>query len=608
MFQVLAASATMGQVLSEEKPAPLSHEELVKELANAFAEKCFTSLELYSLKHVFKSLAHHEQRVGYLKEGTIVKYLGVPDILGVSPVLFQMASYIAAFPFLEDAPAVLGLEQMVIVITLLTDRYRRVLGRGAADKAKLLFKSLAVYDRKFSKPAVEGHSGSTNAREQVGSDGQGLDDDELVLAAFHALGHVSPGKQQNTSATHGALIPGDNFRKLIMLLLLVAPLDGQDSLDSDPDRVTGAGLQSLRTAAESILAAFLDVEQNPGIEYHRFSKVMAGCLPFLFQGLAPLFEHFLFSKELDFHKGKDGTSRSPTMSREPRQPLLHDTGSIMNASILSQMSFFIPGSLLFRRLRLLYAGDEDGFSMGSFEAKVFNWKAPTILLVSGTRLLDESDHHSNGSMSGFWASLPPRRFSRGSSGEAERLTFGVYVPEPWKLTHRECFGGDEAILFQLEPIHDVFRASSLNKNYVSFTRPSASTSHAGVSFGCPPPKPSQAYRRSGMIPLGPVSLMLDGSFEFGCFTHDYASKGGAFQTSMIREYDFQERIEIESVEVWGCGGDEEANHQAERWAWEAREAEARRRINLGTGDIDADRALLEMAGLVGSNRSGGSMA
>ena len=40
---------------------------------------------------------------------------------------------------------------------------------------------------------------------------------------------------------------------------------------------------------------------------------------------------------------------------------------------------------------------------------------------------------------------------------------------------------------------------------------------------------------------------------------------------------------------------------------EEREAEARRKINLGSGDIEADRALLEMAGLIGGNRSGGSM-
>lgn len=61
------------------------------------------------------------------------------------------------------------------------------------------------------------------------------------------------------------------------------------------------------------------------------------------------------------------------------------------------------------------------------------------------------------------------------------------------------------------------------------------------------------------------------------------------------------------MEVWGCGGDKEQEEQRQRWEWEEREAEARRKVNLGTGDIEADRALLEMAGLIGGNRSGGSM-
>ena len=61
------------------------------------------------------------------------------------------------------------------------------------------------------------------------------------------------------------------------------------------------------------------------------------------------------------------------------------------------------------------------------------------------------------------------------------------------------------------------------------------------------------------------------------------------------------------MEVWGCGGDEEAQKQRAAWAWEEREAAARRNVNLGK-DIEADRALLEMAGLVGNHgASGGSM-
>ncbi|EAQ83018.1 hypothetical protein CHGG_10836 [Chaetomium globosum CBS 148.51] len=579
----------MGQALSNEDPVPRSHEELTKELANKFAEKCFTPLELYSFKDVFNSLADREHEVRYLKEGTIARYLEVPDALDVTPVLFQMVSYLGAFPFLQDAPAVLGLEQMVMVVTILTERYRRVLTSGVTNRRKLLFKSLAVYDRKLSEMQVDERAESSVETDKTGTgqrrgpvpistshsgfaidepgddEDPGLDDgDELVLAAFDSLDYISAFKHGGLPVTHDAMIPAVNFQKLIMLLLLVAPLDAQESLSSYSSRLSGDELEQLRKTAGCVLTAFCSNEQ-------------------------------------------DQPAKPPP---EPVQPLLENTGSIMNLSILSQISFFIPGPSLFRRLRLLYSGDEDGFSMGSFESKVFNWRAPTILLMSGTRLPAEALHDHSGPASTFLSTLPSQRFPPGnrSDDEHERVTFGVYLSQTWKHTHRECFGNEDSVLFQLEPVHDVFRASTVNKDYASFTKPSGSAPLGGVSFGCPPPQPTQAYRRSNIMSLGPVSLALEDSFEFGCFTHNYTSQGGAFQTSVERKFDFQERFEISSIEVWGCGGDEEAKHQAERWAWEAREAEARRKINLGTGDLEADRALLEMAGLVGANRSGGSMA
>ncbi|KAK3689911.1 TLD-domain-containing protein [Podospora appendiculata] len=626
----------MGQALSDQsQPAPPSHEEVTKALANKFAEKCFTSLELYSLRDVFKSLADHEQNVRYLKEDTVARFLEIPDILGASAILFQMMSYIGAFPFLQDAPAVLGLEQTVMVITIMTERYRRVLAKGATDRRKLLFKSMAVYDRKLSAPSSDEEaadkkiadnadvkSDKSVADRKGGPSGFAIDEagdeedddgeeenDELVLAAFDSLDYLDAFKYETTTPkTHGAaMVPADNFRKLIMLLLLIAPLDPQESLSLYSGRVSGAELESLRTTAECVLAAFLNVEQSPGIKFHQFNTIIPASMPFIFNGFTSLFEHFLFSKNIDFHKRIDGEPPREKPSLTAVQPLLQDSGSIMNLNVLSQLSFFIPGSSLFRRVRLLYSGDDDGFSMGSFETKVFHWRAPTILLVSGNRLSDDADYRSAGAESAFLATLPPKRFPSGTGDEAERITFGVYVSQPWKHTHRECFGGDDTLLFQLSPVHDVFRASSMNKDYVTFTKPSSSTNHAGISFGCPPPPPTHAYRRSSIISLGSVSLVLDSSFEFGCFTHDYTSRGGAFQTSAGRKSNFQDRFEVTNLEVWGCGGDEEAKHQAEHWAWEAREAEARRKINLGTGDIEADRALLEMAGLIGQNRSGGSM-
>lgn len=538
-----------------------------------------------------------------------------------------MVSFLGAFPFLNDAPAVLGLEEMVIVVTLLTHRYRRVLAKGASNRKKLLFKSLAVYDRQVSeKPAenqekagsgdVTSDASTDNAKEPSGGSksqapGFSIDeagdeqpeddlddeDDDLVLSAFELFGSANAFKAANKEPIHGAMIPADNFRRLITLLLMVAPLNAQERLSQYP-----LDTEELHAAADNILAAFLNVEKSPGVKFRAFSRVMDS-LPFMFDGFNALFEHLLFSRNLDFAAKKDS---EPRVSAPPAPiiPVLQQSGAILTPALLSQLSFFISGENLFRRMHPLYSGDKDGFSMGSFETGVFNWRAPSLLLVRGTRYAADA---TTASEERFAASLPPKRFPDGSKGD--RITFGVYIAQPWRHSHKECFGDSDTLLFQIEPVQDVFPASTLNRDYVSFHKP-GSAGTAGIAIGCPPPRLTASYgRRQSLTHLGPVSLLLDAGFEFGVFTHDYDSRGGAFRNSGIRRYNFQDRFDIESLEVWGLGGGEEAKAQAERWAWEAKEAEARRRINLGTGDMEADRQLLEMAGLVGGgNRSGGSMA
>ncbi|KAI8623778.1 restriction of telomere capping protein 5 [Xylariaceae sp. FL1651] len=609
----------MGQTLSNEA-GHASREELTAHLADKFARKCFEPLELYSFKDNFKALADRQGDVRYLKEDTIARFLELPDILAVSPVIFHMLSYIGAFPFLQDAPVILGFEQMIMVVAIMTERYKKILTKGETNRRKLLFKSLAVYDRKLSE--IEEQTCATHmdsSRDGVRSHAPGFvvdqanddfdddevaDDDELVMAALESL-DINEAFQTgdlHAATTHGAMIPADNFRRLIMLLLLISPLGPQESLGAYAERISGC-LDSLRATADNVLSAFINVEKSPGITFAQFRKVLPLNFPYLFNGFNALFEHFLFSKNLDFSKHKDGVAK-PAVAAIPPAPLLQDNGQILDLSVLSQLSFFIDGNELFRRLRLLYSGAEAGFSMGSFETKVFHWRAPTILLVSGMRL--DSSAHARGSEGVFQDSLPPQRFPAGSNPDRDRLVFGVLVRQPWRVTHKECFGEDDMLLFQLSPTHDVFSASTMNKNYAAFIKSPAA--HPGISFGSPYPKTSSSSRHAPLRNLGPVSLFIDSSFEFGVFNHDHTSRGGAFSTSITRRFDFQERFSIDNIEVWGCGGDEEAKIQRERWEWEAREAEARRRINLGTGDIAADKALLEMAGLVGANRSGGSMA
>ena len=523
------------------------------------------------------------------------------------------------------------MEAMLKVVVVMTERYRKVLKKGNTDRNRLLFRSLAVFDRRMSSAALEkpakedsmegdkealpledkveetrSHVAGFSIDESKHDDGEeDEDDDELALAALESLDAIEVFKHDQRADTkiHHAQIPVDNFRRLLMLLLVIAPFGPQENLAKHAQTLTQSRVEGLRRVADSILWSF-GIEDNAGVYYHNFNKIIPTSLPYLFDGLNPLFEHFLFSKNIDLarKRGSVPTSPQPPSAQQSQDllvgPLLPREGEILDLNILSQLSFFIKGTTIFRCLRPLYSGGDAGFSIGSFEQKVLNWRAPSLLLVAGTRLPHTP---SGGSQRAFSESLPPKRFPDGAAGNGKsgRVVFGVYLNVPWRQTNKQAIGDAETLLFQLEPIHEVFRASTLNTDYAAFTK-------SGINVGSPPPKPKPVSGLSSHIALGPVSLMLDGSLEFGVFTHD-SSGGGSFHTSQSRRSSWQDRFEIESLEVWGCGGDEEAEKQRSAWAFEEREAMMRRNLNLGK-DVEADRALLEMAGLVGQHSaSGGSM-
>ena len=542
-----------------------------------------------------------------------------------------MTTYLGAFPFPSLAPSILTVEALLKVVVVMTERYEKVLKKGKADRNKLLFRSLAVFDRRMSsvheKPPkealeslkFEGSGSSEVAVEGTRSHEAGFpidepgsdveeeeDDDELALAALDFLdaNEVFKYDQHTDTKIHHAQIPVDNFRRLLMLLLVIAPLDAQDNLARYAESLTERRLAGLRRVADSILWSFTP-EENAGIFYSSFNTIIPVSLPYIFDGLNPLFEHFLFSKNIDLSRRKGSSSSTQALHPPaqpvpdtPLEPLLATEGEILDLNVLSQLSFFMKGGTLFRRLRLLYSGGDAGFSIGSFEQKVFNWRAPSVLLVAGTRLPSPPD---GGRERAFADTLPPKRFPDGASGnnKAGRVVFGAYLNVPWKQTYKGAMGDSSTLLFQLEPIHEVFRPSTVNTDYATFTK-------SGITFGSPPPRPKPVSGLSSHITLGPISLMLDESLEHGVFTHD-TSGGGSFHPSQSRKYDWQDRFEIESLEVWGCGGDEEAEKQREALKWEEREAMARRSVKFGK-DVEADRALLEMAGLLGNHgASGGSI-
>jgi len=543
---------------------PPSTEELSSLLARKFASKCFDPLELYSFKDNFKSLAEAQDGTLYWSEDTLIRFLALPPDVG--SVIFQLTSYLAAFPFPSLAPAILDFEGLVKAVAIVTGRHRKAL-RRKVEVLKLLFRALAVHERVLEAVETE----AVDSAVVYDSD----DSEDLSLAALDALDAIDVynAAEKPSNVVH-TRIPMENLRKLVAFLIAIAPLEDTQPLAEFAPRFGGEAGQALQQTADCVLRAFGDGEG--GAEYRKFRDTVRGCMPHLFsQGLPSLFNHFLFSKNVDGHTPSD------VVTATAREPLLVEEGEIMTLNALSQLSLFIKGERLWRRVRPLYTGSEDGFSMGNFETKVLKWNAPTILLISGT-LLSSDPAAANARERAFTNLLPPRRLPSSSATNGTKVTYGAFLEAPWKHAYKGCFGDANTVLFQLSPVHRVFRASTQSHDYTYFNRDD------GVGFGTPPQGWKNHHRPSPYFNIGPVSLVLDHALEFGVFT--CAGGGGAFLVD--NETDgWQDRFEIDAIEVWGCGGESEAEAQRKAWQWEEREALLRRQINLGK-DIEADRVSL----------------
>jgi TLD/Domain of unknown function len=622
-------------------------------ITDIFAEKCFSPFELHCFKQTFNSLAEDQaDGVKYWPEATLVKFLELPDALGSGAALNHLCCYVGAFPFPSNAPAVLTSDALLKTVCLMTGRYMKVLHSGKEAWRREIWRAFAVFEPGASTAAankaspVDTNGGAAPASEHQGAtaevsttghrnqdDGEG-DRNELAFHALRLIGALEVYKEGERVNLQDGLIPSESFLKLLQLLLLIAPHGRAENVSLYTSQLNEKQLEGLRAASKCILASF-GAEQNLGIGYKTFNAVVTNTLPHLFDSLDPLFEHFLFAKDFEFYKSKtsapedvtlsspsdtsNATVVSPVEQKKIPAPelLLPVQGDILDLNLLSQLSFTFSNKSIFRRLRPLYLGHNQGYSMGSFENSVFKWHGSSIMLVSGTIIspttkqshvrafLDELPHRR---LSSSLDHPPPFKSAAPSTSspvlDSQRIIYGAYIPTPWQATNRTTFGTDKTTLFQLSPVHDVFPASDIHQDYGYFNKPPST--YSGLGFGSPfptysamtasqqsnhirrssvtnftvhdnafgsgsfsesgfsgPPSPG-ITRRSSLVgdeyvPLGSVSLHIDDALEFGVFTH-FTSTGGSFQPSKLpasarsgNGADWQDRFQIDAIEVWGVG-------------------------------------------------------
>jgi hypothetical protein len=589
----------MGQSLSSSKK--LSQQEVSK-LFGIKCSKQLSGIELWSLKDTFIKLAETEGDIQYWKQDTFVKFLGIPDsATGMSDLLFKSASFLASFPFVWSlSPAPLTLENLVKVIVLSQGKHQTILKRDY-DVVKLIFLSFSTVE---NEPLAE----KSNINPQSPGEAAADEDDLIVFdpADGEAWNDLTAIRNFENLTPLNWFISGIDFLNLVTFLLAIASLRNQTQLVELLHNFEPNHYDKFKQGALNLIRA-IDIEikkeedvKTKRVGYAEFKTMFDQLFPHLFEPLGELYGLLLFSKSLNNNKLK---LDDKSLMEHKISGLFENENEtkLVNPASLAQLSIIFGPDQIYGRLKKLYVGSSAGFSMRSFEAKVFKWNAPSFLLVSG-HLLNPNRAHVTGRERAFEEHIPGIKRLKNDTSKGTTVTFGLYLSEPWKASSKHSFGNAESVLFQLEPVLDKFTSNKiLYTNYAYFSR----MQPGGIGAGSPPPqlRPGNNTLRSGFS-LGNVSLTLDESLEYGVFRH--LGLGGSYKGSLSRGHiEWEDRFEITEVEVWGCGREEDLEEQKKRWEWEEREAALRAKVNIDT--MKEDRALLEMAGLVGNHGNGGSV-
>ena len=610
-------------------------------LAERFATKCFTPLELTHFKDNFYSRAAEQGGFRYWNEKTLSDFLGIPDggfaashenPLDAGPVIFRMVSYLGAFPFQNTmAPSVLTFEAIVKVVVLLTERYGKALRRGRKDRIKLLFGSLADVGR---KEIVQSDTGKDEVSEEAGEAGthhanshapgfsidepanddyEEDEDDDLALAALESLDAIEVFKHDHRvdRTVYETSISLDTFRRLLMLLLVIAPLKSLESVKTYTSDLSKEKIEEVRKEADWIISAFGPQEIDGGISYKAFASTISSSLPYLFDPLTPLFEHMLFSRNLNLSQKRNSdtipeqeTPETPEETPPATSIILPGSfeSSILNSALISHLSFFLPTASssinLFRsgiRLHPVFSTAAHGSSLTSFSHNVMTWQSPSLLLLQGAP--ETSD----------------------SASDQELITLGAYIPQPWRSPSSHPSSQSPPTLpclFQISPQHKLLPGNpspSIEKQ--SNTPPAWFSTTSGLAIGCQIP-PSSRTTHVNPKPHGAGSLTIDVNLESAEFSTEPVGHEGVFLppcNPSPTDSSTKVKIDIYSLEIWGVvpgpeqgsdeGGANAVQMQRAKWEFEAREAERRRNINIkagagGDSAKESARWLLETAGII----------
>lgn len=551
-----------------EKKHFTSNQEIMQ-FFNRRALSFFTVPELAA----FKSRLNGKSLESIIRSEDLTEWLHLPsDNLLLCETIYEFVRVLSNFPLMKDAfEDVTGIGLLKAILLTNPAKCHKYVGLKSYNYLKLLFIALST------KKSVKEQSSSSSATS--------LEDGESSNSLLRSYNSIS---------VDDLSLPASSLVQLLAwLLLLTAYCPTSNS--KFPEDLAYVEWGTFRLAATNLLRTMnkeiISNVDSHTVKFEQFSDAITTVMPNIFKALQNVMEHLLYQEE--------DLVASPVSSASS-----FVTSKLMTQAVLAQLKTALSNELTFAKLQKLYVGKESGFSMRSLQAKVFKWEAPTLLMISGKAIQNDEDFaQKNPRYRNFLSKYPKLKERDQHLNEIQKnrskVVFAVYIPEPWKTTNKDYFSGVGTTIVQLSPTQDVFKAVRNDIMYFN-------TLGGGIGIG-----DNQPLIKNGFKSYSPgnVSLTIDSMLEFAAFRH--VGYGGTISPGMLLTHNhhedepFEIKFMIQDVEVWGSGGKEELEEQYKKWQWE--EAEAKRRQNINLRSFGEDKALLEMAGIIGHSQSGGSM-
>ena len=546
--------------------------ESIKHRYTVRALRQFTPTELTS----FRSLLNAEQVsvTDPLTDEQIIHLLRLPptdkESIDVLNPLFNMLQILSNFPFINRPfGSITGAGLLKCILLTNPTRCKRYVNLKTYDQTKLLFIALA-----------------RNAFEKIE-----LSDMQATSTEFDCTELI---RTFDDVVVDELEVYADTMLLFLTWLLILSVKCPTDNCKFDLSTMYDEWSE-FKACARWILRSILSRDERTGslrdvVRYKEFKEAVDTIIPRVFRPLSMLLEHLLF---IDSDLKTTGVTLDAS------------GGEILTYALYAQLLMCTPRQFDLQEFHKLYSSSKNGFSMREIQSKTFKFRAPTILLVSGSRIDNDETYAKtkNRQYGQFLREYPKLKQEDQQLEECYlkkgKLIYAVLIKEPWQMTNKSYFGGEHTTIIQLSPRLDLYRANQSDVVYFN-------TLGGGIGIGCTQPQLKVNSRK--YVP-GSISLTIDNALEFGVFRH--AGYGGSFNPSELAvkraEQDriFEIKFIIRHIEIWGLADENVLKEQRRELKWE--EAESKRRQSVNVRMMSEDRALLEMAGLIGHQMSGGSV-